>query len=105
MQKLPKVNKELAEKLLDVEDSIVEKKTAKRAGLTLLKDDRFSEIFKNPDFQIDKESEEYKLLNPVVSKLDKAKKKKQQKLEAQFDEVDVSIFAFLWPHSKRRSDI
>lgn len=89
VKKLPKVNKELAEKLLDVEDSIVEKKTEKRAGLTLLKDDRFSAMFKNPDFQIDKESEEYKLLNPVVSKLDKAKKKKQQKLESQFEEIEV----------------
>ncbi|XP_053394245.1 nucleolar protein 10-like [Mercenaria mercenaria] len=88
VKKLPKVNKELAEKLLDVEDSIMEKKTAKRAGLTLLKDDRFSQMFKNPDFQIDKESEEYKLLNPVVSKLDKAKKKKQQKLESQFEEIE-----------------
>jgi ribosome biogenesis protein ENP2 len=61
-----------------------------RAGLTLLKDNRFSDMFKNPDFQINKESEEYKLLNPVVSKLDKAKKKKQQKLEDQFNEVEVN---------------
>lgn len=95
LQKLPKVNKELAEKLLDAEESILAKKTEKRAGLTLLKDDRFSAMFKNPDFQIEKESEEYKLLNPVVSKLDKAKKKKQDKLAAQFEEVDVSVFLVL----------
>lgn len=72
-----------------MEDTIVEKKTKKRAGLTLLKDERFADMFKNPDFQIDKESEEYKLLNPVVTKLDKAKKKQQEKLESQFEEVEV----------------
>lgn len=85
------MNKELAEKLLDAEDSILARKTEKRAGMTLLKDDRFSAMFSNPDFQIDKESEDYKLLNPVVAKLDKAKKKKADKLAAQFDEIEVSL--------------
>jgi len=68
------------------------KKTEKRAGMTLLTDDRFTSMFNNPDFQIDKESEDYKLLNPVVTKLDKAKKKKQDKLAAQFDEIEVNQF-------------
>ena len=60
--------------------------------MTLLKDDRFSAMFSNPDFQIDTESPEYKLLNPVVSKLDKAKKKKQQQM-SKFTEIldDVCI--------------
>ena len=53
--------------------------------MTLLKDDRFSAMFSNPDFQIDTESPEYKLINPVVSKLDKAKKK-QDKM-AKFTEI------------------
>lgn len=81
--------------MLDAEESILAKKTEKRAGMTLLKDDRFSAMFNNPDFQIDKESEDYKLLNPVVTKLDKAKKKKQEKLAAQFEEIDVSLFCCL----------
>jgi len=46
------VNKELAEKLLEVEDEISKKQTDKRAGLTLLKDDRFAAMFSNPDFQV-----------------------------------------------------
>ncbi|WAR24779.1 NOL10-like protein, partial [Mya arenaria] len=87
VKKLPKVNKELAEKLIDVEDEIVAKKTEKRAGMTLLKDSRFSDMFSNPDFQIEKESEEYKLLNPVVAKLDRARKTKQAKLDQQFQEM------------------
>lgn len=51
-----------------------------------MKDDRFSKIFKDPAFQVDEESEEYRLLNPVVSKLDK--KKKKNLLKDQFEEVD-----------------
>lgn len=78
LKKLPKVNRELAEKLQDVEKSILEKKTKKGAGMTLLKDSRFSAMFSNPDFQIDTESPEYKLLNPVVTKLEKAKKNQEK---------------------------
>ena len=54
----------------------------------LLKDGRFSALFANPDFEVDTESPEYRLLNPVVSKLDKVKKKKQEKIQQQFEEVD-----------------
>ena len=59
-----------------------------RAGMTLLKDNRFSEMFSNPDFQIDTESTEYKLLNPIVAKLDKAKKKQQR---SQFTEIHDEV--------------
>lgn len=57
---------------------------------SLLQDSRFSSMFTNPDFQVDPESEEYRLLNPVVSKLDKTLRKKQER-EAlkQFTEVEV----------------
>ncbi|KAL4235680.1 Nucleolar protein 10 [Mactra antiquata] len=91
VKKLPKVNKELAQKLIDVHEGDADVTKVKlKAGRTLLKDDRFSAMFVNPDFQIDKESEEYKLLNPIVSKLDKAKQKHQEKLELkqQFDEIE-----------------
>ena len=48
-------------------------------------------MFSNPDFQIDADSEEYRLINPVMSKLDKAKKKREEKdaLKRQFKEVEV----------------
>lgn len=87
VKKLPKVNRELAEKLIDVEG--MDKKITKRAGQALLKDDRFEKLFTDPDFQINKDADEYKLINPVVSKLDKAKQKKQQ-LAEQFEEVEGS---------------
>ncbi|KAL3882105.1 hypothetical protein ACJMK2_028476 [Sinanodonta woodiana] len=93
VKKLPKVNRELAQKLIEAEEQnetepAAKKKKKKVAATNLLKDDRFSAMFQNPDFQIDTESVEYRLLNPVVSKLDKAKKKRLTKEESQFKEVE-----------------
>jgi hypothetical protein len=44
----------------------------------IMEDSRFTAMFKDSDFHIDTTSEEFRLLNPVVSKLDKAKKKRCQ---------------------------
>ena len=41
-----------------------------------MKDDRFSKLFADSEFQIDQESEEYKLINPLVSKIEKDRRKK-----------------------------
>ncbi|XP_066581841.1 nucleolar protein 10 [Prorops nasuta] len=75
VQKLPSVNKELALKLIDNEMN-ENKKKKKKTGANLLKDDRFTALFTNPDFQVDKNSEEFSLLNPVISQLDKSRAKK-----------------------------
>ena len=58
---------------------------------SILKDDRFSAMFNNPDFQIDKESEEYRLITPTMSHLDKAREIREKKnaLKKQFTEVEV----------------
>lgn len=89
LQKLPKVNKDLALKLMD--DSMKDKKK-KNAG-DLLHDDRFKALFENPDFQVDKNAEEYRLLNPVLSRLDKSRKKELKKklLEDKFEAVDDEL--------------
>jgi len=47
--------------------------------------------------QIEKDTDEYKLLNPVVSKLDKARKAKQAKLEEQFKQLEVRVSR--WTHT------
>lgn len=63
----------------------------KQTSSNLLKDDRFKALFSNPDFQIDKSSEEYALLNPVISQLDKSKIKKlkqQKEVEEVQDKLD-----------------
>lgn len=56
-QKLPKVNKDLALKLMS--EATNEKKKKKKTG-DLLADDRFQALFANPDFQVDTNAEEYR---------------------------------------------
>ncbi|XP_011860145.1 PREDICTED: nucleolar protein 10 [Vollenhovia emeryi] len=80
VQKLPSVNQELALKLME-NANIKNKK--KQASSNLLNDERFKALFTNADFQIDKDSEEYALLNPVVSQLGKSKAKKLKQQLAQ----------------------
>ena len=58
LQTLPKVNKDLALKLIDEEQK--EKKKKNKSGTSLLKDDRFKALFENPDFEVDKNAEEYR---------------------------------------------
>lgn len=73
IEKLPEINKELAFKLSE---------NKKKGSIGLLKDDRFKGLFSNPDFQVDKNSEEYVRHFPVVAQLDKSKQKQLRALEA-----------------------
>ena len=70
VEKLPKVNRTLAERLIHEENQDASKKS-KKYKANPMKDDRFSAMFKNPDFQIDELSEEFRLLNPVLSRMSK----------------------------------
>lgn len=67
-RKLPKVNKRLAEKLL--QDTTAEKDDAvdDTAEANLFKDSRFGELFTNPDYQVDETTEEYRLRHPNEAK-------------------------------------
>ncbi|XP_071965138.1 nucleolar protein 10-like [Antedon mediterranea] len=92
INKLPKVNRDLAAKILEQEEIIPNNKKAKAkvdAQKNLLTDDRFSAMFKDSNFQVDKESEEFRLLNPLLAHQDKQRIKKARKmeLEQQFQEV------------------
>lgn len=49
----------------------------------ILTDDRFKVMFENPDFQVDEESEEFRLLNPLVSRISEKRKKQLRLLEQQ----------------------
>ncbi|XP_055713633.1 nucleolar protein 10 [Phlebotomus papatasi] len=62
---LPKVNRDLAEKLIETEAE------------SLMQDTRFSALFQDPDFAIDENVEEYKMLKPVLSHLKKIKHPKK----------------------------
>uniref|UniRef100_A0A669D5S3 Nucleolar protein 10 n=1 Tax=Oreochromis niloticus TaxID=8128 RepID=A0A669D5S3_ORENI len=79
VKKLPKVNKELALKLMeegDDEAEVVSRKKKGKALPSILGDDRFKVMFENPDYQVDEQSEEFRLLNPIVSKVGQKRKKK-----------------------------
>lgn len=54
----------------------------------LLKDERFSSLFANPDFAIDKESREFKMLHHNVTRMEEKAQKKKGKLVDKFLEVD-----------------
>nr|DBA25774.1 TPA: hypothetical protein GDO54_010123 [Pyxicephalus adspersus] len=81
IKKLPKVNKELALKLLEEEEDEQPLQKRKQKKMTnILSDDRFKVMFENPDFQVDEKSEEYRLLNPLVSKISQKRKKKLKEM-------------------------
>lgn len=50
---------------------------------SILGDDRFKVMFENPDYQVDEQSEEFRLLNPIVSKVGQKRKKKLRLLAQQ----------------------
>ena len=69
-----------------IEDLEAEGKKSKGEKIrkaSLLKDTRFKALFENPDFEIDKAADEFRLLHPAVSRLDKAREKKVQKKVAE----------------------
>ncbi|KAK6639948.1 hypothetical protein RUM43_008225 [Polyplax serrata] len=78
VSKLPTVNRDLALKLMD----------DPKKQSSLLQDERFSGLFKNPEFEIDETAEEYRLVHPVLSRMEKKKKKEREKLlKETFEEV------------------
>ncbi|XP_058808997.1 nucleolar protein 10 [Phymastichus coffea] len=89
IQKLPVINKDLAMKHLENE-STTDLKKKKKATPNLLKDDRFKALFENPDFQVDVYSEEYALLNPVISQMGKTKKQRASKVVNENNIVEES---------------
>ncbi|CDW52779.1 nucleolar protein 10 [Trichuris trichiura] len=93
-RKLPAVNKELAERLIveQGDSGRKKKKLSKKSQLksadegNLLTDSRFKALFEKSDFQIDPSSEEYKLLNPAVARLQNAKREKMRRLKEKAEE-------------------
>lgn len=95
LKKLPKVNKELAMKLMEEHDFNAKKKKKKgNDAANLLADDRFKVMFENPDFQVDSQCEEFRLLNPIISKVGEKRRQRLAKFvqrEEQQDEEDEEV--------------
>ncbi|XP_056624764.1 nucleolar protein 10 isoform X2 [Triplophysa dalaica] len=94
LKKLPKVNKELAMKLMEESDLNTKKRKKKgNDAVNLLTDDRFKVMFENPDYQVDAQSEEFRLLNPIVSKVGERRRQKLTKFiqREEEDEADEEV--------------
>lgn len=103
-QKLPKVNRQLAEKLLEESSKPGKSKRAtptsgdptptapgKEAGdANPLRDPRFAAMFTNPDYEVEEGSEEYRRLHPLLSHRDKKRKEQQNTHPSQQEEVGVA---------------
>uniref|UniRef100_A0A8C7H7J5 Nucleolar protein 10 n=1 Tax=Oncorhynchus kisutch TaxID=8019 RepID=A0A8C7H7J5_ONCKI len=92
IKKLPKVNKELALKLMEEGDDEAELSARKKKGKvgalpSILSDERFQVMFENPDYQVEEQSEEFRLLNPIVSKVGQ-KRRKKLRLLAEADQEE-----------------
>ncbi|XP_043533823.1 nucleolar protein 10 [Chiloscyllium plagiosum] len=83
VKKLPKVNKELAMKFMEEEEAEeqVQKKKKGKSLPNILRDERFKVMFENPDFEVDEASEEFRLINPIVSKASEKRRKKLKQLQ------------------------
>lgn len=44
----------------------------------LLHDDRFKQLFRNPDFEVDEHSDQYKQIAPMLKKLEGKKSKRTE---------------------------
>lgn len=61
----------------------------RKKSANLLKDDRFKALFSNPEFEVDKNADEYKMLTPVLSRLQKGKVKElKRKVETTMPFMD-----------------
>lgn len=91
IKKLPKVNKELALKLMEEGDDEAELSARKKKGKALpsiLSDERFQVMFENPHYQVEEQSEEFRLLNPIVSKVGQKRRKKLRLLAKQATDAE-----------------
>ena len=105
VNQLPKVNRQLAEKLIDEDEEKSSKKSTSIDFKNPLKDDRFAVMFTNPDFQVDEESEEYKLLHPVISKKEKDRKKcRKEQAEDPSNDIDTYENAYNGQDSSDEED-
>lgn len=96
-RKLPKVNTELAKRIFEESEEILAKDKKKiKANANIMEDRRFNELFTNPNFQINPDSEEFRLLNPVVQK-NNEKRLKRKAVVIDSDQVRLYFRMFLRP--------
>lgn len=75
-----------------------------KAVANLLTDDRFKVMFENPDYQVDERSEEFRLLNPIVSKVGEKRRKQLNQLVEQEEQVH-NIFTLFVSNPIQKSQV
>lgn len=72
--------------------------SGRKKSANLLNDGRFKAMFTNPEFEVDKNAEEYKMLTPVLSRLQKGKVKELKR------KVVEGVMPFMDEEEKVKSD-
>lgn len=66
---------------------------------SVLTDQRFASLFTNPDFEVDQDSEQYKLINPAIKKIEEKRRRLIRKQRGNSiegsDEDDEEVFEVL----------
>ncbi|RLN92318.1 hypothetical protein BBJ28_00018456 [Nothophytophthora sp. Chile5] len=89
-RRLPKINRATAERLLQGDakskkqqgEAEAETPTADKAFANPLGDDRFSRMFTSNDFEVDEESEAYRLLHPNAANNTQQQRKKREDMDS-----------------------
>lgn len=116
--KLPKVNRALAERIMKAEEKEARKKKRKRdedqievtreeGGQNggLLVDPRFKSVFENPEFEVDEASHEYALMHPSQAEASVRKRRAKTAVEAEEQsESDSSEDALVGGDSSEEDD-
>ncbi|XP_003743643.1 nucleolar protein 10 [Galendromus occidentalis] len=76
---LPKVNARVAQRLIEREQELLENAAKEnrrklKKFVNPMKDSRFSEMFENPDFEVEEDTEDFNRLRSVIATLQKPKK-------------------------------
>lgn len=61
----------------------------------LLQDERFKQLFHDPDFEVDQDSEQYKQIAPMLKKLESKKPKRTEEPETSTEVRTSSLHAHL----------
>jgi ribosome biogenesis protein ENP2 len=115
--KLPKVNRALAERIMKAEEKEARKKRKRDEGQIeatkeedrqnggLLVDPRFKSVFEDPEFEVDEASREYTLMHPSQAEASARKRRAKTAVEAEEQsESDSSEDALVGGDSSKEDD-
>ena len=85
VKKLPKVNRKLAERILNGSKQTKASKQEKADPKELMEDDRFSSLWNDPKFVVDEQSEEFARVNPSTAAMANARRMQREDEDSEED--------------------